>query len=72
MGDNLILPRSRILREIQLGGIDVPYWCEAILINGPWSEISNIPHGIGVANRKPTEPIWDFIYEVLVELVLAY
>jgi hypothetical protein len=35
--------------------------CEAILINSPWSEIADVPPGIGAASGKLTEPIWDFI-----------
>jgi hypothetical protein len=69
MGGSLILKGAEYAEKYNLGH-DVPYGpkfyrCEAILINGPWSKIFNIPRGIGAADRKLTEPIWDFICEVL-------
>jgi hypothetical protein len=30
------------------------YRCEAILINGPWAEISPFNRGIGTVNGKPS------------------
>jgi hypothetical protein len=69
MGGSLILKGAEYAVRYNLGH-NVPYGpkfyrCEATLINDPWSEISNIPHGIGVLNGKLTKPIWDIIYEVL-------
>lgn len=69
MGGSLILKGVEYAEKYNLGH-DVPcgpkfYRCEAILINGPRSEISNIPPWIDVVSEKHTEPIWDFIYEVL-------
>ena len=69
IGGSLILKGVEYAEKHNLGH-DVPcvpkfYRCEAILINGPRSETSDIPHGIDVVSEKLTEPIWDFIYEVL-------
>jgi len=35
------------------------YRCEAILIIGPWAEISPFNRGIGTVNGKPSSMIWD-------------
>jgi hypothetical protein len=71
MGGSLILEPAEYTAGYNLGKLgDVLYGpkfyrCESILINAPWAEIFNIPRGIGAASGKLTEPIWDFIYEVL-------
>lgn len=48
-GDNLLLKASEYIAKYNLG-YDVPYdrkfyRCEAILVNGPWSQPSNISRG---------------------------
>ena len=60
-GGSLILKGGEYAKKYNLGH-DVscgPKFsrCEAILINGPRSEISNIPHGIDVVSEKLTEPM---------------
>jgi hypothetical protein len=61
IGGSLILKGVEYEEKYNLGH-DVPCGpkfsrCEAILINGPRSEISNIPHGIDVVSEKLTEPM---------------
>ena len=38
------------------------YRCEAVLVNGPWSEISEKNRGVGELNGKLTGPVWDIVY----------
>lgn len=68
IGNNLLLKGAEYAAQYNLGN-DVPYdpkfyRCEAILINGPWSQISPITRGIGIipSTGAMSAPIWDMIY----------
>ena len=68
LGDNLLLKGYEYAAQYNLFN-DVPYdpkfyRCEAVLINGPWSEISNITRGVGIvpSTGSKSESIWDIAY----------
>ncbi|KAK0451260.1 chondroitin AC/alginate lyase [Desarmillaria tabescens] len=51
MADNLLLKGYEYLARYNMGDDDVPYdpsWarCQAVLVNGPWTEISNASRGV--------------------------
>ncbi|KFZ23694.1 hypothetical protein V502_01822 [Pseudogymnoascus sp. VKM F-4520 (FW-2644)] len=61
-GDNLLLKAAEYSAKYNLNN-SVPYdpkfyRCEAILINGPWAEPSNISRGISATSPN----VWDIIY----------
>jgi alpha-galactosidase len=61
LGDNLLLKGAEYAAKYNLNE-SVPYdpsWyrCEAVLVNGPWSEISEEKRGVTNAN-----PVWDVLY----------
>ena len=61
IGNNRILLGSEYSAKYNLN-YSVPYdasWyrCEAVLVNGPWSDISSADRGVSSAR-----PIWDIIY----------
>ncbi|KAI8682190.1 Alginate-lyase domain-containing protein [Fusarium keratoplasticum] len=65
-GGDLLLKGSEYLAKYSLGN-NVPYnrnfyRCEAILVNGPWSEISEKNRGVGLVDGKLTGSVWDIIY----------
>ena len=68
LGGNLLLKGYEYAAQYNLFH-DVPYdpkfyRCEAVLINGPWSEISNITRGVGTvpSTGSKSESIWDIAY----------
>ncbi|KAL3495091.1 chondroitin AC/alginate lyase [Aspergillus germanicus] len=61
LGDSLLLKGAEYAAKYNLNET-VPYdpsWyrCEAVLVNGPWSEISEEKRGVTNAN-----PVWDVLY----------
>ncbi|ORY66050.1 chondroitin AC/alginate lyase [Pseudomassariella vexata] len=64
-GDNLLLKGAEYTAKYNLNET-VPYdpdfrRCEAVLVAGPWKEISIQNRGIGVYGTL-TQPIWDLLY----------
>lgn len=65
-GDSLLLKAAEYAAKYNLGN-DIPYdnkfyRCEAVLVNGPWAEISEQNRGVGLTNGALSPAIWDIIY----------
>ncbi|KAH6989931.1 chondroitin AC/alginate lyase [Ilyonectria destructans] len=65
-GDSVLLKAAEYAAKYNLGN-DVPYdvkfyRCEAVLVNGPWAEISEQNRGVGLTNGALSPAIWDIIY----------
>lgn len=63
INDNILLKGSEYTSKYNLNGTVVydPKWyrCEAVLVDGPWTSISELNFGV---NNASNNPMWDIIY----------